>query len=111
MFNRKPVTAGVETVSAVRIMRSWSTDFLFHQSYSTTSWFFVAMAMYPDVQAKVQKELDKYQAVYGNASSVPPESAQLSEQLQRKQDELDKLRLQDKERKQARLSYNIYCPA
>ncbi len=51
--------------------------------------------------AHVQKQLDKYQAVYGDASSMPPETAQLSEQLQRKQDELDKLRLQDKQREQA----------
>ncbi|KAI0703349.1 BRE1-domain-containing protein [Cerioporus squamosus] len=51
--------------------------------------------------AHVQKQLDKYQAVYGDASSMPPETAQLSEQLQRKQDELDKLHLQDKQREQA----------
>ena len=48
--------------------------------------------------AQVQKELDKYRAVYGNASSLPPDVAQLSEQLQRKQQELDKVQLQDKER-------------
>ncbi|RPD59927.1 BRE1-domain-containing protein [Lentinus tigrinus ALCF2SS1-6] len=51
--------------------------------------------------AHVQKQLDKYQTVYGDASSMPPETAQLSEQLQRKQDELDKLQLQDKQREQA----------
>ena len=50
---------------------------------------------------RVQKELDKYRAVYGDASSLPPETAQLSEQLQRKQDELDRLQLQDKQREQA----------
>ncbi|KAI0745838.1 BRE1-domain-containing protein [Earliella scabrosa] len=50
--------------------------------------------------AQVQKELDKYRAVYGNASSLPPDVAQLSEQLQRKQQELDKVQLQDKEREQ-----------
>ena len=49
--------------------------------------------------AQVQKQLEKYQAVYGDASS-PPETAQLSERLQRKQDELDKLLLQDKNREQ-----------
>ena len=50
--------------------------------------------------AHVQKQLEKYQAVYGDASSMPPDTAQLSKQLQSKQDELDKLHLQDKEREQ-----------
>ena len=50
--------------------------------------------------AQVQKQLERYQAVYGDASSMPPETAQLSEQLQHKQDELDKLRLQDSNRDQ-----------
>ncbi|KAI0780121.1 BRE1-domain-containing protein [Fomes fomentarius] len=51
--------------------------------------------------AQVEKELDKYRAVYGDASSMPADVSQLSEQLQRKQDELDKLHLQDKQREQA----------
>ena len=56
--------------------------------------------------AQVQKELDKYRAVYGNASSLPPDVAQLSEQLQRKQQELDKVQLQDKEREQVCIASN-----
>lgn len=52
--------------------------------------------------AQVEKELDKYRAVYGDASSMPAEVSQLSEQLQRKQDELDKLHLQDQQREQVR---------
>ena len=50
--------------------------------------------------AQIQKQLEKYQAVYGDVSSMPPDTAQLSEQLQRKNDELEKLRLQDKQREQ-----------
>ncbi|CDO75357.1 hypothetical protein BN946_scf184966.g25 [Trametes cinnabarina] len=50
---------------------------------------------------QLQKELDKYQAVYGNGSSLPPETAQLSEQLQRQQTEIEKLRVQEKQREQA----------
>lgn len=49
---------------------------------------------------QVQKQLEKYQAVYGDSSSLPPETAQLSEELQRKQDEIEKLRIQDKQREQ-----------
>ena len=56
--------------------------------------------------AQVQKELDKYRAVYGNASSLPPDVAQLSEQLQRKQQELDKVQLQDREREQVCIASN-----
>ncbi|KAH9892516.1 BRE1-domain-containing protein [Cubamyces lactineus] len=50
---------------------------------------------------QLSKQLERYQTVYGNASSMPPEAAQLSEQLQRKQVEIDKLQLQDKQREQA----------
>ncbi|KAI0328649.1 BRE1-domain-containing protein [Cubamyces sp. BRFM 1775] len=50
---------------------------------------------------QLSKQLEKYQTVYGDASSMPPETAQLSEQLQRKQVEIDKLQLQDKQREQA----------
>ena len=50
--------------------------------------------------AQVQKQLERYQAVYGDASSMSPETAQLSEQLQHKQDELDRLHLQDRNREQ-----------
>ena len=50
--------------------------------------------------AQVQKQLEKYQAVYGDASSMPPDTAELSKQLQTKQEELDRLHLQEKEREQ-----------
>ncbi|KAJ8462214.1 hypothetical protein ONZ51_g11039 [Trametes cubensis] len=50
---------------------------------------------------QLSKQLEKYQTVYGDASTMPPETAQLSEQLQRKQVEIDKLQLQDKQREQA----------
>ena len=49
---------------------------------------------------QLSKQLEKYQTVYGDASTMPPETAQLSEQLQRKQVEIDKLQLQDKQREQ-----------
>ncbi|KAH9858793.1 BRE1-domain-containing protein [Lenzites betulinus] len=50
---------------------------------------------------RLQKQLDRYQAVYGNGSSLPEEAAQLSEQLQRKQDEIEKMLVQEKQREQA----------
>lgn len=56
---------------------------------------------------QVQKQLEKYQAVYGDTSSLPPETAQLSEELQRKQDEVEKLRIQDKQREQ--VCTNTWC--
>ena len=65
--------------------------------------------------SEVQKELNKYRAVYGDASSMPPETAQLSQQLQSKQEELDRLHLQDRERQQVShhrlewLSLPSYC--
>ncbi|KAI0645645.1 BRE1-domain-containing protein [Trametes meyenii] len=53
---------------------------------------------------QVQKQLDKYQTVYGNASSLPVDAVQLSEQLQRKQAEIDVLKVQEKQRDQAESS-------
>ncbi|KAI0675260.1 BRE1-domain-containing protein [Trametes maxima] len=50
---------------------------------------------------QVQKQLDKYQTVYGNASSLPADAARLSEQLQRKQAEIDLLKVQEQQREQA----------
>lgn len=51
--------------------------------------------------AQVQKQLDKYQAVYGEKSTLPPDVNELSIQLQHKQEELDKLRLQEAQREQS----------
>nr|VWO99564.1 E3 ubiquitin protein ligase (EC [Ganoderma boninense] len=51
--------------------------------------------------AQVQKQLQKYQAVYGDASSMSSDAARLSEQLQHKQAELEKIKLQDQQREQA----------
>ncbi|KAI0819960.1 BRE1-domain-containing protein [Trametes gibbosa] len=50
---------------------------------------------------QLQKQLERYQAVYGDTSSLPPETTQLSEQLQRKQDEIEKMLIQEKQREQA----------
>lgn len=54
--------------------------------------------------AQVQKQLQKYQAVYGDASSMSSDAARLSEQLQHKQAELEKLKLQDQQREQVGIS-------
>ncbi|EJF65375.1 BRE1-domain-containing protein [Dichomitus squalens LYAD-421 SS1] len=51
--------------------------------------------------AKVQKQLERYQAIYGDASTMSADATHLSEQLQRKQEELDKLALQDQQRELA----------
>ncbi|KAI1794073.1 BRE1-domain-containing protein [Ganoderma leucocontextum] len=51
--------------------------------------------------AQVQKQLQKYQAVYGDASSMSSDAARLSEQLRHKQAELEKVKLQDQQREQA----------
>ncbi|OBZ67158.1 E3 ubiquitin-protein ligase BRE1 [Grifola frondosa] len=51
--------------------------------------------------AEVQKQLEKYRIVYGDASSLPAEAQSLSEQLQQKQSEIEKLQLQEKQRGQA----------
>ena len=54
--------------------------------------------------AQVQKQLQKYQAVYGDASLMSSDAARLSEQLQHKQAELEKLKLQDQQREQVGIS-------
>lgn len=51
--------------------------------------------------AQVQKQLQKYQAVYGDTSSMSADAARFSEQLRHKQVELEKLKLQDQQREQA----------
>ncbi|KAI8993085.1 BRE1-domain-containing protein [Trametes punicea] len=50
---------------------------------------------------ELQKQLEKYRAVYGNVSSLPPDAARMSEELQRKQAEIDNLHIQEKQREQA----------
>lgn len=50
--------------------------------------------------ADVEKQLERYKSVYGDASSLPPDVKALSEQLQRKNEENDKLKLQEKQREQ-----------
>ena len=48
--------------------------------------------------ADVTKQLEKYQSVYGDSSTLPLDVQQLSDQLQRKEDEVQKLRLLDTQR-------------
>ncbi|KIM91914.1 hypothetical protein PILCRDRAFT_809908 [Piloderma croceum F 1598] len=54
--------------------------------------------------ADVTKQLEKYQSVYGDSSSLPPDVQQLSEQLQRQEAEVLRLRLLDKQRGEAETS-------
>ncbi|KAH9949593.1 BRE1-domain-containing protein [Amylocystis lapponica] len=52
--------------------------------------------------AQVKKQLERYQSVYGNASSaLTPDVRGLAEQLQQKEEQCQKLRLQEKQREQA----------
>ncbi|KZV74440.1 hypothetical protein PENSPDRAFT_205699 [Peniophora sp. CONT] len=44
--------------------------------------------------------LSRYRATYGESSSLPPQTRELSEQLKRKEEELKGLRLQDSQREQ-----------
>jgi E3 ubiquitin-protein ligase BRE1 len=46
----------------------------------------------------VTKQLKKYQSVYGNSSTLPPDVQQLSDQLQHKEEEIQRLRLLDAQR-------------
>jgi E3 ubiquitin-protein ligase BRE1 len=48
--------------------------------------------------AGVTKQLEKYQSVYGDSSTLPPDAQQLSDQLRKKEDEMQKLRLSDIQR-------------
>lgn len=48
--------------------------------------------------ADVTKQLEKYQSVYGDSSALPPDVQQLSDQLQRKEKEVERLRLLDMQR-------------
>jgi len=54
--------------------------------------------------ANVTKQLEKYQSVYGDSSTLPPDVQQLLDQLQQKEDEIRKLRLLDTQRGEAEIS-------
>ncbi|EMD37345.1 hypothetical protein CERSUDRAFT_105371 [Gelatoporia subvermispora B] len=52
--------------------------------------------------AHIRRRLEKYQAVYGEASSaLPPDMQNLSQRLQEKEDEIKRVQLQQKQRDQA----------
>jgi E3 ubiquitin-protein ligase BRE1 len=48
----------------------------------------------------VEAQLEKYKAVYGDPSTFPPDVCKLTEQLQQKEDENQRLRLSDTQRSQ-----------
>ncbi|KAF7977744.1 hypothetical protein HWV62_2826 [Athelia sp. TMB] len=54
--------------------------------------------------ADVTKQLEKYQSVYGDSSSLPPDVQGLSQELQRKEEEVSKLRLAGTQRAEAESS-------
>ncbi|KAG6898158.1 hypothetical protein C0992_004145 [Termitomyces sp. T32_za158] len=54
--------------------------------------------------AEMQAQLDKYKRVYGDASGLPPDTSALLEQLRNKEEEVQKLRLQDSQHTQAEMS-------
>ncbi|KAG6920311.1 hypothetical protein DXG01_005080 [Tephrocybe rancida] len=51
--------------------------------------------------ADIQLQLDKYKAVYGDTSALPPDTSTLVEQLRHKEEEVQRLRLQDIQHTQA----------
>lgn len=54
--------------------------------------------------ADVKKQLEKYQSVYGDTSSSTPDIQQLSAELQKKEDEVQKLRLLDTQRSEVSIT-------
>jgi E3 ubiquitin-protein ligase BRE1 len=52
---------------------------------------------------QVTKNLEKYQSIYGDASSLSPDMHKLSDQLRQKEDEIQRLRLLDAQRAQVTL--------
>lgn len=54
--------------------------------------------------AEVTKQLEKYRSVYGDSSSLPSDVQGLSQELQRKEEEVSKLRLLDTQRGEAESS-------
>lgn len=59
--------------------------------------------------AEVQAQLNKYKRVYGDASGLPPDTSVLVEQLRHKEEEVQKLRLQDSQHTQVRLWAYSLC--
>ncbi|GBE81020.1 E3 ubiquitin-protein ligase BRE1 [Sparassis crispa] len=58
-----------------------------------------------ELLVNAQIQLERYQAVYGSGSSaLPPDTQKLTEELQRKEDENRRLRLQEKQREQAEVA-------
>ncbi|KAG6837509.1 hypothetical protein H0H93_008434 [Arthromyces matolae] len=53
---------------------------------------------------EVQAELDRYKMVYGDASCLPPDTSVLADQLRHKEEEIQKLRLQETQHTQAETS-------
>ncbi|KAG6831681.1 hypothetical protein H0H92_008324 [Tricholoma furcatifolium] len=54
--------------------------------------------------AEVQAQLDKYKAVYGDSSALPADASKLAQQLQLKEEEVRKLRLQQVQHSQTESS-------
>jgi E3 ubiquitin-protein ligase BRE1 len=52
--------------------------------------------------SKASRELEKYKAVYGDHSTLPPDASKLADQLQKKEDEIRRLRLLDTQHGQVR---------
>jgi E3 ubiquitin-protein ligase BRE1 len=59
--------------------------------------------------ADVTKQLEKYRSVYGDSSTLSPDVQQLSDQLQRREDEVQKLRLLDTQRGEVSVDYITDC--
>ena len=61
--------------------------------------------------ADVKKQLEKYQSIYGNSSSSTPEVKRLSSELQKKEEEVQKLRLLDTQRGEVNVQapVDFYC--
>jgi E3 ubiquitin-protein ligase BRE1 len=55
--------------------------------------------------SEVEAQLEKYKAVYGDPSTLPPDVSKLAERLQQKEDENQRLRLLDTQRSQVCRSF------
>ncbi|KAF8638048.1 hypothetical protein AX16_010680 [Volvariella volvacea WC 439] len=53
---------------------------------------------------KVIEDLQRYKSAYGDLSTLPPEAAQLAQQLSQRDEELQRLRLLDRQREQSEMS-------
>jgi E3 ubiquitin-protein ligase BRE1 len=54
--------------------------------------------------SEVTAQLEKYQTVYGDPSTLPPEVSNLADQLKQKESEIQRLRLLDTQRGQVSCS-------